>query len=125
MNSWLTRSWKTLSAVVGMVIILSTAVGGIVAADARYAKADYVSIVEERLNVKIIQDRIDAIQERMWNIEDRWNERYKKEHNEYPKTIDILKSYMDKDTRETYRKLEEELEDLETELESIKKKQKE
>ena len=120
--NWIQESWKRLASIVGVVVILSTAVGGIVAADSRYAKADYVSSVEERLNVKIIQDQIDAITDRMWKIEDRWNERFKKENDRYPETKDELKAYMDKDTRDTYRGLEDDLKELEDELDRIRKK---
>lgn len=119
---WIQESWKKLASIVGIVVILSTAVGGIMAADARYAKSEYVSAVEERLNVKILQDRIDAVQERMWKIEDRWNDRFKKEHDRYPENKDELKAYMDKDTRDTYRDLEDELKGLEDELARIRKK---
>jgi len=121
MKDWLTSSWKMLTGIIGVIVILSTVAGGVMTADARYAKTEHVVAIESRLNVKIIQDRIDGIQDRMWKIEDRWNDRYKKEYDKYPDTIIILKAYMDEDARETYRKLEEELEDLETELESYTK----
>ena len=122
MRDFLIGSWKMLVTVVGMVIILSTAVGGIVAADTRYAKAEYVSEVEERLDVKIIQDKIDSITGRMWKIEDRWTDQFKEEFSRLPKSKDELKAYMNEDTRDRYREFEEELEKLEKQLEDLSNK---
>jgi hypothetical protein len=40
--------------------------------DARYAKTEYVTQIEQRLDAKILKDRADALQERMWRLEDRY-----------------------------------------------------
>ena len=118
------KSWRTLATTVGMILILSTAVGGIVAADTRYAKASYVSEVEERLDVKIIQDKMASITERMWKIEDRWTDQFKEEFSRLPNSIDELKSYMNEDARDRYRELEEELIELEKQLTALRNKEK-
>jgi len=124
MLNWMIKSWRTLATTVGMILILSTAVGGIVAADTRYAKASYVSEVEERLDVKIIQDKMASITERMWKIEDRWTDQFKEEFSRLPNSIDELKSYMNEDARDRYRELEEELNELEKQLTALRNKEK-
>ena len=124
MLNWMIKSWRTLATTVGMILILSTAVGGIVAADTRYAKASYVSEVEERLDVKIIQDKMASITERMWKIEDRWTDQFKEEFSRLPNSIDELKSYMNEDARDRYRELEEELIELEKQLTALRNKEK-
>ena len=116
MKVWLIKSWKTLASVVGAMGIISLAIGGVIAADTRYAKSAELSTVEVRLDIKILQDRINGIQERLWSIEDRWTARFKAEFNRLPNSIDELKSYMSEDVRETYRELEIELQRLQEEL---------
>jgi len=120
MKNWMIKSWKTLGSVVGAIGIISLAIGGVIAADTRYAKSAELSTVETRLDIKIIQDRINGIQERLWTIEDRWTIRFKAEFNRLPNSIDELKSYMSEDVRETYRQLEMELERLQEELKKYK-----
>ena len=55
---FLKRSWKQVSAIIGAILIIGSLLGGAFAVDDRYAKAEYVSEVEERLDIKIIQDFI-------------------------------------------------------------------
>ena len=120
MKVWLIKSWKTLASVVGAMGIVSLAIGGVIAADTRYAKSAELSTVEVRLDIKIIQDRINGIQERLWIIEDRWTVRFKAEFDRLPNSIDELKAYMSEDVRETYRQLEMELQKLQEELRKYK-----
>lgn len=120
MKVWLIKSWKTLASIVGAMGIVSLAIGGVIAADTRYAKSAELSTVEVRLDIKIIQDRINGIQERLWIIEDRWTVRFKAEFDRLPNSIDELKAYMSEDVRETYRQLEMELQRLQEELRKYK-----
>lgn len=62
-----------------VVISIGTIVGGLVAIDAHYAKSSeldeistYICKIETRLDRKIKQDRANALQERMWKLEDRY-----------------------------------------------------
>lgn len=78
--------------------------------DSRYAKVgdileinEYVEQVDKRLELKILKDRADAIQERMWKIEDRYG-------------MEIAK--MPEEVREQYRELKKEYDDI---MEKIKK----
>ena len=69
--------FKTL---VGFLIALTTLVGTAFTVDNRYAKDDQVKQVEQqvqkvekRLDKKILKDRANALQERIWKLEDRYN----------------------------------------------------
>ena len=69
--------FKTL---VGFLIALSTVVGTAFTVDNRYAKDQQVKQVEQkvkqvekRLDKKILKDRANALQERIWKLEDRYN----------------------------------------------------
>jgi prolyl-tRNA synthetase len=78
--------WKEI---LGLVAALAAVVGIIMAADSKYAKATdvkaveasaqqsvkqvaaYTQSVERRLNQKILQDKGDGLQDRIWKVEDR------------------------------------------------------
>lgn len=101
--------------VLGIVITLATITTMVFKLDGRFAKANDVESLREgveysirkvgyRLDIKILKDRLEAIQERLWKLQDRFG--YKIE--EMP--IEI---------REQYRKLEQEMRDLEKEIEDI------
>jgi len=63
---------KILSAV-GMVgVAVSTLYGGITYIDDRYAQAPRVELLELRFEEKVLTDRAVAIQDRIWEIEDRY-----------------------------------------------------
>jgi len=73
-----------------IVISIGTILGGLVAVDARYAKPDqveevitYVARVEQRLDMKINQDRANYLEERMWKFEDRHGREKAKTMDEY------------------------------------------
>ena len=71
--------------------------------EARYAKSAYVVQVEQRLDQKITQDRVDNIQNRIWKLEDR----YGLECVDCPPVV-----------KDEYRELQKEKEQLENKLES-------
>ena len=56
----------------GIIISLVTIIGFIFAIDARFAKAEKVVMLELRLDQKIVQDRIQYVQDQIWRIEDRY-----------------------------------------------------
>ena len=67
-------------AFVGFLITISTLVGTAFTVDNRYAKNEQVKQVEQqvqkvekRLDKKILKDRANALQERIWKLEDRYN----------------------------------------------------
>ena len=66
--------------IVGFLIALTTLVGTAFTVDNRYAKDQQVKKVEQkvekvekRLDKKILKDRANALQERIWKLEDRYN----------------------------------------------------
>jgi len=116
--NWLTRSWKLLASIMGAMAIICAVFGTANMVDTRYAKAVQVEQVSTRLDVKIIQDRIGWVKQQLWEMEDRWSDRFYKETGDYPDSIDELKAFMNDDARERYRELEEELAKLERELDA-------
>ena len=94
---------------IGLIVGACTMVGTAFTIDNRYAKAidmdevnEYVQQVDKRLEIKILKDRANAIQERMWKIEDRYG-------------MDVTD--MTKDKRDQYRKLKKEYDEI---MEKIK-----
>lgn len=97
--------WRLKFVSIALVILISLAT--IVSAiDTRYAKSDYVLLVELRLNQKIISDRNNRLQERIWKLEDKYID-----ENKMPQII-----------KDEYRKLKQELKDNELLLKEPYKK---
>lgn len=95
-----------LKKIIGMVsclVILAGGVGVIIGFDARYAKAIEVQRVEQRQNQHILSDRIDRLQERIWKLEDRYRGKE-----------------MDPFSLEEYRRLIQDKQKSEKELQGIK-----
>ena len=103
-----------------MIFALVTSIAAVVGIgatlDGRYAKAAVVSQVSERLEQKIIQDRMDRIQERLWNIEDREAERFVIKFNRIHDTLAELINFFTPETRDQWRRLEKEYAELEDKL---------
>jgi len=95
---------KKVSSWIVVSIGVSTLLGTVFTVDSRYAKAedistikDYIQQVDRRLEIKILKDRANAIQERMWKVEDRYG-------------MDIAK--MPETIRDQYRKLKKEYDEI-------------
>lgn len=71
--------------------------------NSNFASAGEVQQLEKRLDVKILEDRLFNLQERIWRIEDRYE-----------------KTQMPKDTKEQYRLLIDEKNKLEKELDILR-----
>ena len=104
---------KQAGAIIGAVLMIASVVGVSYALKDTVATKAEVSAVSERLDNKILDDRIAALQERIWNMEDRWSERFFKRHDRYPATTEELVAFMSEEARGTYRDMVEELEALE------------
>jgi hypothetical protein len=68
-----------ISTIVALAIGLCTMVGTAFTIDSRYAKIEQINevqsfaeLVDKRLELKILKDRADALQNRMWKLEDRY-----------------------------------------------------
>jgi len=92
---------KKISVILGLIISLTVIVGAAAKLDGRWAKTDQLVMVAQRLDQKIIQDRINAIQERLWRLEDK-----------YGNIIADMASAI----RDQYRRLLKEMKDLEKRL---------
>ena len=93
-----------MNTLIAVAVGFCTMMGTAFTIDSRYAKVgemsevnEYVQQVDERLELKILKDRADAIQERMWKIEDRYG-------------MDIAE--MPDDKRDQYRKLKKEYDEI-------------
>lgn len=58
-------------AILGSIVTVASLAGGIVAVEERYAHAQDLKNVRIQLEQKILEDRLDRTQERIWRIEDR------------------------------------------------------
>lgn len=67
--------WKKLSLILGIVVALISVGAAAFEVDKRFAKAEQVQQIGWRLDHKIIKDRIEALQERIWNLEDRYSDK--------------------------------------------------
>ena len=92
-----------VNTVIAIAVGFSTLLGTAFTIDSRYAKTDYVEQIDKRLELKILKDRANALQERMWKIEDRYG---------------MEVSDMPEDKRDQYRKLKKEYDEIK---EKIKK----
>jgi Ribonuclease G/E len=54
------------------ILLLASLIGGYIAVDSHYAKAAALRTIELRVDQKILSDRYDRIQERIWKYEDRY-----------------------------------------------------
>lgn len=95
-----------LGLILGLISLISSLFGGFFFLDNRYAKAAETVKIERRLENKIILDRIDRLQERLWKFQDRYG--------------DKLEKAKDKLIKEEFKRLETEKELLEKSLEGVK-----
>lgn len=63
---------KRISLIIGILIGLGTLAAGIISVDCYFAKASELEMVALRLDQKIRQDRCDWMQQRIWQLEDRY-----------------------------------------------------
>ena len=109
---------KKIGAWAGVIIALVTIVGFASSLDGRYAKADQVNRIETKVDLTILKLRMEAVQERMWKIEDRQTEKFVMEFNRYPTSAELV-AYMPEVTRDQYRALCTEYADLEAQIKAL------
>lgn len=92
---------KKISVILGLIISLTVIVGAAAKLDGRWAKTERLVMVEQRLDQKIIQDRINAIQERLWRLQDKYGD---------------MVANMPEAIRDQYRRLLKEIKECEEQL---------
>lgn len=101
-------------------IMLLVAIGGSMWTFSHYvASAASVITVSKRLTKHELNMAIAAVQQRLWKLEDRWDEKFFMAHNRYSKTTKELVAFMSEDGREMHRVLTADLERLKAELEAL------
>jgi len=88
-----------LTVIISIIVGTFTIVGGIIAFDERYAKYDHLCQVEHRLEQKIVYDRINNLQQRMWSLEDRYGADEARRLEEYRK-LQQEKNLLDRKLRD-------------------------
>ena len=96
---------KSLKNVLIVLPVLLTLVGAIIGTHSYLAKASDLELVALRLDIKIQNDRYNAVRERMWNLEGRYGDDCKLA----PEEVKV-----------EYRKLLLELEQIRRELDRMK-----
>jgi peptidoglycan hydrolase CwlO-like protein len=66
------KKMTLISVVLGIIVSICTIGGSIYAVETHYAKKAEVQLLAERLDQKILQDRLYNIQERIWKLQDRY-----------------------------------------------------
>jgi predicted phage-related endonuclease len=61
-----------MKTIIAILTILAFAFGAYFYLDDRYARCEDVKKVEKRLDYKIVSDQLQAIQQRIWQIQDRF-----------------------------------------------------
>ena len=84
---------KKLDGYISPILTIISIITMLFTIDAYYAKASAVDKLEMRLEQKILQDRQDRVQERIWTMEDRWvkKEKMPKETLEHLRQLQLEK----------------------------------
>lgn len=61
-----------IAGIVGAIIAVFALMGGLWAMEDRYAKDNELNLLSERLEIKIVEDKIYNLQKRVWSLEDRY-----------------------------------------------------
>ncbi len=103
---------EKLALIGALILIIGTCFTVYFYAEGRYALAQEMKKVEQRLDYKILTDQLRAVQERIWQLEDRSNIKKGK----------MTEATSDVTIKEELRKLYEEKRTLEEKLRIIQKK---
>ena len=78
-----------------------------------------VQVVSQKVDRHVLVELRDDTQQQIWDLEDRWRDRYFKEHEEWPESDDLLLAYMNEDAILLHRSLTEKLDDLKQQIEDL------
>lgn len=108
---------KKITAITVIIISLSAVTGLVFKLDGRWAKAGTVKLLSMRLDIKILEDRLSALQERIWKLEDR----YPGIHREF---IHGTPSPTPVSVKEEYRDLKKKISELKKQIDKLLTQQK-
>jgi len=111
------RTGGLISATVAAVATLGAVIGGWESGTTYFATASALEEVVDDLERHKLEERRDAVQERIWKMEDVWGERFFAAHDRYYESLEELLAWMPQDARDQYRELARELEEIDAELE--------
>jgi septation ring formation regulator EzrA len=100
------RAMTAAEGTIAVITLISFAFGVYFFVDSRYALAENVKQIEQRLDYKIKSDQVDQIQTRLWKIEDRY------------KNMDKMPAAV----KDDYRDLQDKKQKLQDGLKSLEKK---
>jgi hypothetical protein len=95
---------KTIASAIALMAIIGSVFGAYFYIDNKYALSQELKRTEQRLEGKIISDQLNSVQDRIWKIEDRYDNKI-----------------MDSTVKEEYRKLQQQKIDLNNDLNNINK----
>jgi hypothetical protein len=107
---------RKIMTALGVILALASFGGIVLGLQGYVATAADVREISERMDRHELEVRREALQKRIWNMEDRWAERYFKANGEYHDTIEELLAFMTKEARGVHRELTLELEEIDEQL---------
>ena len=110
---------KMVLSAIGAVAIIGSIIGTYQGLTTYFATAEAVEVVAKDLERHKLEERRDAVQERIWKMEDVWGERFYDHHGRYYETIEELLAWMPQEARDQYRELVQELEEIDALLEDV------
>ena len=103
---------KTAIRIAGALVLIATLLGTYSLVVANVATKAEVTAVSERLDNKILSDRLAALQERLWQLQDRHSEQFFHAHLRYPVTMDELYAWLEPEARAQLRDIEARIAEL-------------
>lgn len=94
---------KSVQSITAILVLIGMIFGGYFYLDARYAKAETLKKVEQRLDQKIEDDRKWDIRKQLWHWEEKFGERLERAGDEIKKQYRELKQMledMEKDAKD-------------------------
>lgn len=108
-----------VTSIVAAIAIIGAIIGAYTTSTSYFATAEAVERVAEDLERHKLEERRDAVQERIWKMEDVWGERFYAAHDRYYESLEELLAWMPQDARDQYRELVQELEQIDALLEDV------
>jgi hypothetical protein len=113
------KPFHMIVTIVSALAVIGGIIGTYEGATHYFATTQALAEVAEDLERHKLEERRDAVQERIWKMEDVWGERFYAAHDRYYESIEELLAWMPQDARDQYRDLVQELEEIDALLEEM------